>query len=85
MRYLDSINEVLYSGHTGMLSLRLNRNYNIAKFLENLKICIFAESLGGTETSHRDFFPYTQTHADMPEPERAKRHRCLLSSFICRC
>lgn len=69
--HLDSINEVLYSGHTGMLSLRLNRNYSVAKFLENLKICIFAESLGGTETLVT--FPYTQTHADMPEPERAKR------------
>lgn len=33
-----------------MLSLRLNQAYSVAKFLENLEICIFAESLGGTET-----------------------------------
>ena len=33
-----------------MLSLRLNQAYSVAKFLENLDICIFAESLGGTET-----------------------------------
>ena len=33
-----------------MLSLRLNKAYSVAKLLENLDICIFAESLGGTET-----------------------------------
>ena len=41
-----------------MLSLRLNKAYSVAKFLENLEICIFAESLGGTETFIT--FPYTQ-------------------------
>ena len=38
-----------------MLSLRLNKHYSVAKFLENLEICIFAESLGGTETFY--YFP----------------------------
>ena len=47
-----------------MLSLRLIKAYSVAKFLENLEICIFAESLGGTETFIT--FPYTQTHVDMP-------------------
>ena len=47
---LQAIDEVLYSGQTGMLSLRLNKAYSVAKLLENLDICIFAESLGGTET-----------------------------------
>ena len=28
----DSIDEVLYSGKTGMLSLRLNKAYGVAKF-----------------------------------------------------
>ena len=67
-RQSDSIDEVLYSGRTGMLSLRLNQAYSVAKFLE---ICIFAESLGGTETFIT--FPYTQTHVDMPDEEKDKR------------
>lgn len=70
-KQLDAIDEVLYSGRTGMLSLRLNRAYDVAKFLENLEICIFAESLGGTETLIT--FPFTQTHVDMPDDEKTKR------------
>ena len=50
-----------------MLSLRLNKHYSVAKFLENLEICIFAESLGGTETL---LLSHTQTHVDMPDEER---------------
>ena len=46
-----------------MLSLRLNQAYSVAKFLENLEICIFAESLGGTET----FITFPYTHVDMPD------------------
>ena len=68
---LEAIDEVLYSGQTGMLSLRLNKNFKANKFLENLEICIFAESLGGTETFIT--FPYTQTHVDMPDEEKDKR------------
>ncbi|HCZ7177824.1 TPA: PLP-dependent transferase, partial [Staphylococcus aureus] len=68
---LQAIDEVLYSGQTGMLSLRLNKAYSVAKLLENLDICIFAESLGGTETLVT--FPYTQTHVDMPDAEKDKR------------
>jgi cystathionine gamma-synthase len=30
-----------------MLSLRLNKAYSVAKFLENLEICIFAENTNG--------------------------------------
>lgn len=67
----SAIDEVLYSGKTGMLSLRLNKDFSVAKFLENLAICIFAESLGGTETFIT--FPYTQTHVDMPDEEKDKR------------
>lgn len=54
-----------------MLSLRLNKDFSVSKFLENLEICIFAESLGGTETFIT--FPYTQTHVDMPDEEKDKR------------
>lgn len=67
----SAIDEVLYSGKTGMLSLRLNKDFSVANFLENLEICIFAESLGGTETFIT--FPYTQTHVDMPDEEKDKR------------
>ncbi|MDN5808531.1 MAG: PLP-dependent transferase, partial [Staphylococcus equorum] len=68
---LDAIDKVLYSGRTGMLSLRLNKAYKADKFLEHLKVCLFAESLGGTETFIT--FPYTQTHVDMPDKEKDKR------------
>jgi cystathionine gamma-synthase len=66
-----AIEEVLYSGKTGMLSLRLEKNYSVAKLLEHIEVCTFAESLGGTETFIT--FPYTQTHADMPPEELEKR------------
>lgn len=68
---LDAIDKVLYSGRTGMLSLRLNKAYKADKFLEHLEVCLFAESLGGTETFIT--FPYTQTHVDMPDEEKDKR------------
>jgi cystathionine gamma-synthase len=68
---LEAIDEVLYSGRTGMLSLRLNKAFSVEKLLENIKVCIFAESLGGTETLIT--FPYTQTHVDMPDEEKDKR------------
>lgn len=67
----EAIDEVLYSGKTGMLSLRLNTDYSAASVLENINICTFAESLGGTETFIT--FPFTQTHADMPDEEKVKR------------
>ncbi|EKU48178.1 PLP-dependent transferase [Staphylococcus massiliensis] len=66
-----AIQEVLYSGHTGMLSLRLNKQYDVGRLLEHIKVCIFAESLGGTESFIT--FPYTQTHVDMPDDEKDKR------------
>ncbi|GGB82466.1 MULTISPECIES: PLP-dependent transferase [Staphylococcus] len=68
---LKGIDQVLYCGRTGMLSLRLDKNYKADKFLESLQVCIFAESLGGTETFIT--FPYTQTHVDMPDEEKDKR------------
>lgn len=50
LQSVESIDEVLYSGQTGMLSIRLNNAYSVDSFLQNIKLCIFAESLGGTET-----------------------------------
>ncbi|UXR78330.1 MULTISPECIES: PLP-dependent transferase [unclassified Staphylococcus] len=70
-RTLQEIDEVLYSGQTGMLSLRLAEGYSVAALLKHIKVCRFAESLGGTETFIT--FPYTQTHVDMPDAEKDKR------------
>lgn len=71
LQSVDSIDEVLYSGQTGMLSIRLNHAYSVDSFLQNIDLCIFAESLGGTETFIT--FPYTQTHVDMADEEKDKR------------
>lgn len=67
----QGIKEVLYAGTTGMLSLRFAEDYSVHKFLEEIEVCTFAESLGGTETFIT--FPFTQTHAEMPDEERIKR------------
>ena len=67
----EGIAEVLYSGRTGMLSIRLAEDYDVGALLAHLNVCIFAESLGGTETLIT--FPYTQTHVDMPDAEKDKR------------
>ncbi|PNZ26916.1 cystathionine gamma-synthase [Staphylococcus rostri] len=68
---LDGIAEVLYSGRTGMLSLRLQPDYSVGALLKHIQVCRFAESLGGTETFIT--FPYTQTHVDMPDEEKDQR------------
>lgn len=71
LQSVNSIEEVLYSGRTGMLSIRLKQDYSVDRFLQNIDLCIFAESLGGTETLIT--FPYTQTHVDMADEEKDKR------------
>lgn len=67
----EAIDKVLYAGTTGMLSLRFKNTHSVNTFLENIEVCTFAESLGGTETFIT--FPFTQTHAEMPDDERTKR------------
>lgn len=67
----DAIDKVLYAGTTGMLSLRFKNTHSVNLFLQNIEVCTFAESLGGTETFIT--FPFTQTHAEMPDDERIKR------------
>lgn len=66
-----AIKDVLYSGKTGMLSLKLESGYSVERLLESVRLCTFAESLGGTETFIT--FPYTQTHSDMPKEELEAR------------
>ena len=62
------IDSVLYSGKSGMLSFRLQKEEWVPKFLKAIKLITFAESLGGTESFIT--YPATQTHMDIPEAER---------------
>ncbi|MDD0824857.1 methionine biosynthesis PLP-dependent protein [Mannheimia sp. AT1] len=65
------IDSVLYSGKSGMLSFRLQKEEWVPKFLKAMKLITFAESLGGTESFIT--YPATQTHMDIPEAERIAR------------
>lgn len=65
------IDSVLYSGKSGMLSFRLQKEEWVPKFLKAIKLITFAESLGGTESFIT--YPATQTHMDIPESERIAR------------
>lgn len=65
------IDSVLYSGKSGMLSFRLQKEEWVPVFLKAMKLITFAESLGGTESFIT--YPATQTHMDIPEHERIAR------------
>ena len=65
------IDSVLYSGKSGMLSFRLQKEEWVPKFLKAIKLITFAESLGGTESFIT--YPATQTHMDIPEAVRIAR------------
>ena len=65
------IDSVLYSGKSGMLSFRLQKEEWVPLFLKAMKLITFAESLGGTESFIT--YPATQTHMDIPEHERIAR------------
>ncbi|UKH32580.1 methionine biosynthesis PLP-dependent protein [Actinobacillus pleuropneumoniae] len=65
------IDSVLYSGKSGMLSFRLQKEEWVPKFLKAINLITFAESLGGTESFIT--YPSTQTHMDIPEAERIAR------------
>lgn len=66
-----AVKDVLYPGVGGMLSFRLQKSEWVAPFLKNLRLIVFAESLGGVESFIT--YPATQTHADIPEEERNAR------------
>ncbi|MEK3993753.1 methionine biosynthesis PLP-dependent protein [Psychrobacillus sp. FSL K6-2365] len=67
----SAVKDVLYPGVGGMLSFRLQKSEWVAPFLKNLRLIVFAESLGGVESFIT--YPTTQTHADIPEEERNAR------------
>ncbi len=59
-------------GFGGIITFELKGGLNKCKtFMNSLKICYIAESLGGTETMITH--PYTMTHSSIPEEERIKR------------
>lgn len=62
------VKNVLYTGRGGMLSFRIKDASYIKRFLKELKIVTFAESLGGVESLIT--YPTTQTHADIPKELR---------------
>lgn len=64
------VNRVHYPGFGGMLSFEVTDQRIVAQVLGGIKLCLFAESLGGVETLIT--YPTTQTHADIPEAVRAK-------------
>ncbi|WP_150888809.1 PLP-dependent aminotransferase family protein [Staphylococcus auricularis] len=67
---LEWIKEVVYRGDRGMLSLGVKGNYRVGKFLENLKICMLGESVGGSERVVS--LGYRERDGDMGEAERGK-------------
>jgi cystathionine beta-lyase/cystathionine gamma-synthase len=56
------------TGHGGMISFRVPDAVTAARVLSSVRLIQFAESLGGTESLLT--YPVTQTHADVPEPQR---------------
>lgn len=55
------------TGHGGMISFEVDCEETAIKVLERVKLILFAESLGGTETLIT--FPIKQTHTDVPPEE----------------
>ncbi|GAA0379478.1 methionine biosynthesis PLP-dependent protein [Bacillus horti] len=70
----EAVEEILYPGQGGMLSFRLRRSEWVDPFLRSLKLITFAESLGGVESFIT--YPFTQTHADIPEETRIQNGIC---------
>lgn len=66
------------TGFGSMISFEVESSKLAHQILENVKMIMFAESLGGVESLIT--YPYLQTHADVPEEERELRginHRLL--------
>jgi cystathionine beta-lyase/cystathionine gamma-synthase len=59
------------SGFGGMISFTVDDEKTAVTILENVKVVLYAESLGGAESLIT--YPMLQTHADLPESERIAR------------
>lgn len=62
------INKSQTSGFGSMISIYVDSPETSRKVLKNIKVFQYAESLGGVESLIT--YPYTQTHAEIPEDER---------------
>jgi len=67
------------SGFGGMISFETDCEATALGALEKVRLILFAESLGGTETLLT--YPLTQTHAELP---REKRERCGINERLLR-
>jgi cystathionine gamma-synthase len=65
-------------GFGAMISFEVDKEETARKLLENVKLVLYAESLGGVETLIT--YPMMQTHADVPKLEREAKgiNECLL-------
>jgi len=68
------VSRVYYPGAGGMLSFDVTDPALVPQVLGAVKLCLFAESLGGVETLIT--YPTTQTHADIPAERRAALGIC---------
>lgn len=62
------INKSQTSGFGSMISVYVDSPETSRRVLKNIKVFQYAESLGGVESLIT--YPYTQTHAEIPEAER---------------
>lgn len=62
------INKSQTSGFGSMISIYVDSPETSRRVLKNIKVFQYAESLGGVESLIT--YPYTQTHAEIPEDER---------------
>lgn len=69
LRSSGQVTRVLYPGYSGMVSFDLAPGVDIGRFLEQVRVFTFAESLGGVESLVT--CPAVQTHADVPPELRA--------------
>jgi len=58
------------NGAGALIAFRVKNKHLVKKIINNVKVITFAESLGGVETLIT--YPYTQTHAAIPEAIRKK-------------
>lgn len=58
-------------GFGSMISIQVDSEETAKRILERVNLVLYAESLGGVETLIT--YPMLQTHADIPEEERAKK------------
>jgi len=70
LRQQPKVKTVRYAGKSGMLSFDVDSSATAKRILENVKIIMYAESLGGVESLIT--YPLLQTHADVPLEIREK-------------